>query len=211
VPLVVNGVEFVGGVLGGDVHTVLEHFWTQFDKRVERLVNPGCWGYSFRPNRNDPNSLSNHSSATAADGNAPKHPNGIEASRNFSRAQIAEVHQILAEVPELADVLHWGGDWHAPLRPDPMHAEIHGHDLAKLARVAQRIRDLEVDMTPAQDKLLNQIAKDAAEARRLAGLALKRGQVNSRAIVASRANDDAGFERVVEEIHALDAEEPTQP
>lgn len=143
VPLVVNGVSFAPGVRGGDVHDVMEHFWTQFDKRVERLKNPGCWGWSFRKNRNA-NNLSCHASGTASDGNAPQHPNGIEASRNFSTKQIAEIHKILAEIPELAEVLHWGGDWHAPnLRPDPMHVEIHNTDKAKLARVAARCREFQ--------------------------------------------------------------------
>jgi hypothetical protein len=137
-PFAVAGVSFPGGVRGGDVAIVLGHVALQFHKRVERLASPGCWGYSYRLNRNA-NNLSCHSSGTAIDCNAPKHPNGVEASRTFSRAQIAEVHQILAEIPELVEVVHWGGDWHAPLTPDPMHFEIHDHDLAKLARVADRI------------------------------------------------------------------------
>lgn len=139
-PFAVAGIPFPGGVKAGDVATVLGYVAAQFHRRVEPLVSPGCWGWSYRQNRNAAN-LSCHSSGTAIDINAPKHPNGIEASRNFTKAQIAEVHAILSEIPELAEVVHWGGDWHAPtLTPDPMHFEIHDHDLAKLARVAERCR-----------------------------------------------------------------------
>lgn len=171
VPLVVYNVEFVGGILGGDVHDVHEYFWRQFHERVERLMTePGCWGQNYRPNRNADN-LSCHASATASDGNAPKHPNGIAASRNFSRAQIDEIHQILAEVPELAAVLHWGGDWTGT--PDPMHVEIHDYDKAKLRRVADRIRTLNAGI----QEELNMSNYDTAIARldtsiRDAGIAL---------------------------------------
>lgn len=138
-PLSVAGVEFVGGVRRGDVATVLDYVASRYNTEVEPLVNPGCWGWSYRANRNADN-LSCHSSGTAVDCNAPAHPNGIEASANFTAAQIDAIHAILASVPELDEVVHWGGDWHRPaLTPDPMHFEIHDHDTAKLARVAARI------------------------------------------------------------------------
>lgn len=147
VPLEVAGVTFVGGIREGDVHTVLSHVLGEFDSRVEELRPGQCFGYAFRPNRNDPNELSNHASATAADANSLKHPNGVDASKTFTKAQINECHKILAEIPELAEVVHWGGDWHETnhLTPDPMHWEIHDHDLAKLARVAARIEALQED------------------------------------------------------------------
>ena len=146
VPFVVAGVPFPGGVKGGDVFTVLHHVAREFHHRVEPLESPGCWGWSYRQNRNAAN-LTCHSSGTAIDCNAPKHPNGVEAAKTFADAQIKAVHAILSEVPELAEVVHWGGDWHAPaLTPDPMHFEIHDHDLAKLARVAARIRAKGNDM-----------------------------------------------------------------
>lgn len=140
IPFEVAGVSFPGGVKGGDVWTVLHHVASEFHRRVEPLETPGCWGWSYRQNRNAAN-LSCHSSGTAIDCNAPKHPNGVEAAKTFTDAQIKAVHAILSEIPELSEVVHWGGDWHAPaLTPDPMHFEIHDHDLAKLARVAARIR-----------------------------------------------------------------------
>ncbi len=130
----VNGIEFVGGVRDGDVKTVLGYVAQQVNDRVEKAVNPGCWGYSFRPNKNDPNSLSNHSSGTAIDYNAPKHPNGVATGKTFTAAQIAEVHRILEEVD---DLVRWGGDYHNTI--DSMHFEINaGHDA--IAALAKRLR-----------------------------------------------------------------------
>jgi hypothetical protein len=123
-----------------DVETVFVYLLTRYALTVEPLYGSQCGGFNYRPNRNNPSVLSNHSSATAVDVNSLKHPNGVEASRTFTAAQIAAVHAILASVPELGDLIHWGGDWHPPLTPDPMHFELHNHDLALLARVADRIR-----------------------------------------------------------------------
>jgi hypothetical protein len=118
--LIVAGVEFVGGIVDNDnVEAVFRYLVTQYANRVEMPKNPGCWGFSFRPNRNDPNSLSNHSSGTAIDVNAPAHPNGITTSRTFTQAQIVEVHKILAE---LDHVVRWGGDYTHTV--DAMHFEI---------------------------------------------------------------------------------------
>lgn len=182
-PLVVEGVPFVGGVRSGDVHTVLEYVATQYHHRVEALISPGCWGWAYRQNRNASN-LSCHSSATAIDVNAPKHPNGIEASRTFTASEIAEVHQILAEIPELAEVVHWGGDWHREdrLTPDPMHFEIHNYDRAKLARVAMRVREANVSKSPG---LVFQAAILTACRRALLDIPTRR-RVQRAAVVAIR-------------------------
>lgn len=71
-PLLIDGIGFLPGIVDNDdVATVLGYVARQFHDRVEPLVNPGCWGFAFRPNRNDPDALSNHSSGTAIDCNAP--------------------------------------------------------------------------------------------------------------------------------------------
>lgn len=142
--LIVNGVEFVGGIVDNDdVATVLGYVAAQFDKRVERLVNPGCWGFYYRANRNDPTSLSNHSSGTAIDINAPKHPNGVPTARTYSPAWIIEVHKILAEVNS---VVRWGGDYTKTV--DAMHFEINASPEA-VARAAARLR---MPVKPVQSK-----------------------------------------------------------
>lgn len=139
-PFVVNGISFPPGIRdNADVETVLRYVVEQFAARVEPLINPGCWGFSYRENRNDPNALSNHASGTAVDVNAPKHPNGVPTSRTFTSAQISEVHQILAEV---SNVVRWGGDYHGT--PDAMHFEINA-SRASVDAIATHIRQKEED------------------------------------------------------------------
>lgn len=139
-PFVVNGVSFAPGIRDDDdVEAVLRYVLTQFDLRVEPLHSPGCWGFSYRPNRNDPNSLSNHASGTAVDANAPRHPNGVATTRTFTPAQVAEVHRILLEV---RSAVRWGGDYHGT--PDAMHFEINV-DAASLRGVAEGLRGEIVD------------------------------------------------------------------
>jgi hypothetical protein len=112
----VAGVRMAPGVRSGDVATVLFYVAEQFHRRVEPLVAGWCWGYSYRQNRNAAN-LSCHSSATAIDLNAPRHPNG---KRNtFTPAQVTEVRKILAEVQ---NTVRWGRDFTGT--PDEMHFEI---------------------------------------------------------------------------------------
>lgn len=153
--LVVNGVEFLGGIRDNDdVETVLDYVLEQFDQRVEPLKNPGCWGGNYRANRNDPTSLSNHASWTAVDANAPAHPNGVPTSRTFTVTQVAEVHKILAEVDH---AIRWGGDYTGT--PDAMHFEVNC-DAATLHAVAERLRD---DMPYTKDEL-TAIVKAAVEA-----------------------------------------------
>ncbi|WP_248582615.1 M15 family metallopeptidase [Nocardioides sp. InS609-2] len=146
-PLVVGGIAFVPGIRhDDDVHTVLGYVADQFHTRVEPLRNPGCWGYAFRENRNDPNALSNHASGTAIDCNAPAHPNGVPTNRTFTPKQVAEVHKILAEVDH---TVRWGGDYTGT--PDAMHFEIDTTP-ARLAAVADRIRNQEDDMFTDEDR-----------------------------------------------------------
>lgn len=164
-PLVIGGVAFVPGIRDNDdVATVLGYVLTQFHQRVEPLRNPGCWGFSYRENRNDPNSLSNHASATAADANAPAHPNGVPTATTFTPAQIDEVHKILDEVDH---AVRWGGDYTGT--PDAMHFEINTNPAA-LHLVAQRLQE---DDMAKYDELLAQIAADAAATRAAAEKTLR--------------------------------------
>lgn len=150
--LTVGGVSFEPGIRDDDdVYTVLKYVMEQYDKRVENLVNPGCWGYNYRANANNPNSLSNHSSGTAIDANAPKHPNGVPTRNTFSQKQIDEVHKILREV---SNVIRWGGDYTGT--PDAMHFEVNV-DKATLHKVAEDLG--EDDDMPLTDEDLDKIAK----------------------------------------------------
>lgn len=145
VPFNPLGVSFPGGVVEGDVHTIFTHVVEQLHRRVEPIMRePGCWGYHYRMNRNASN-LSNHSSATAIDYNAPKHPNGVAVARTFSDREVLEIFKIMREIPELDDCIRWGGEYKGT--PDSMHFEITTTDKAKLRRVAQRIANKEEFMS----------------------------------------------------------------
>jgi hypothetical protein len=139
-----------------DVETVFVHLLTRYAAEVEPLDPAQCGGFNYRPNRNNPSQLSNHSSGTALDVNSLRHPNNTPTRATFTAAQVAAVHAIYDSVPELSELVHWGGDWGAPLVTDSMHHELHDHDLAKLARVAERIREAD-DMTPAQEAKLDAV------------------------------------------------------
>jgi D-alanyl-D-alanine carboxypeptidase-like protein len=118
VKVIIGGVELLGGVRAGDVATVLEYVATQFDKRVERLIEGHCWGYASRPIRGQSTGYSNHASATAVDLNAPEHGRGKRGT--FSPKQVAEIHEILREV---RGAVRWGGDYSTGM-VDEMHFEI---------------------------------------------------------------------------------------
>ncbi len=78
-------------------------------------------------------SLSNHSSATAFDWHAPKHPLGKAGT--FSRAQVATIHAIVNIECERA--VRWGGDYSG--RKDEMHFEVMKNE-AECARILKKLR-----------------------------------------------------------------------
>jgi hypothetical protein len=129
---VVQSEWFPGGAKEGDVTTVLRYVAEQLNARVEPIVGGTCWGYSYRANANNPNSLSCHASGTAIDWNAPQHPNG--AYGTFTDAQVGEIYAILNEVE---GAIHWlNGDDGGTA--DQMHFEV-CVDANTLAGVAARI------------------------------------------------------------------------
>lgn len=128
------GHVFHSGVRGGDVAIVLGYLVRQMHARVERIelyADGDEWGYNFRPNRNDPDSISCHGSGTAIDWNAVLHPNGKAGT--FTSGQMVEIDRILAE---LDGVVRWGGDFNGT--PDEMHFEI-CKDAAAVAAVARKL------------------------------------------------------------------------
>lgn len=130
----VRGVSFPAGVKGGDVATILRYVFTHLDANVEKIHPGWCWGYYFRPNVNNPTQLSDHSSATAGDYNAPAHPNSKVGT--FSSAQRVEIRKLLNF---LEGTVKWGGDYH--YTKDEMHWGISDETTpAAVARVAAKIR-----------------------------------------------------------------------
>jgi hypothetical protein len=136
-PLVIAGESFAPGVRSGDVHYLFTRFWTDFHNEIEPLFHVGWhaaddWGYAFRQNRNA-NNLSCHASATAADGNATRHPNGVPADKTFTPTQIAGIRH-LCKV-KYRGLLRWGGDFTGT--PDSMHVEVIGTPGQVAALVAE--------------------------------------------------------------------------
>lgn len=132
-PIVIRGMKcFLPGVRNGDVHTVFSYIFARVDSEVEPidLGHPqDDWGFSYRPNTNNPSELSCHASATAGDYNATRHPNG--KGNTWQPWQKAKILAILAEVGNVVRVL-WGYD--------EMHFEICA-SVQQVAVQAARIRN----------------------------------------------------------------------
>jgi len=132
--LSVGAATFPAGVRRGDVHVVLGYVARRFDREVEALVRGWCWGHSYRVISGS-TSLSNHSSGTAIDLNAPRHPLG--KSGTFTATQRSHIRSILNSCN---GVVRWGGDYSG--RKDEMHFEINVRPGdARLAALAKRIGD----------------------------------------------------------------------
>ena len=89
------------------------------------------WGYCFRMVRGSLNNLSNHSSGTAIDLNASKHPLGKVGT--FPNDKVPMIRALAKKYG-----LRWGGDYKS--RADEMHFEI---DLSE-AKVAALIGSLKL-------------------------------------------------------------------
>jgi hypothetical protein len=79
--------------------------------------------------------------------------------------------------------------------------------IAQLPTILERAKELVNPREELSVADIETILKRLDKIDRMQERILARGQVNSRAIVASRANDDAGFQRVADQIAALDKEE----
>lgn len=124
------GVKFPGGVKAGDVATIFRWLIERLNT-IEPVVPGWCWGWEYRPNVNNPSTLSCHSSGTAIDYNAPNHPNGARGT--WSAAKVSAIRGWLAE---LGGVVQWGADFTGT--KDEMHFEING-SAAQVAAVAARL------------------------------------------------------------------------
>lgn len=98
------------------VAPLLINFAKKFNELIEPLESGALddWGYCYRDVRNVPGKLSNHSSGTAIDLNASKHPLGKVGT--FEAGKIPMIRALAKKYG-----LTWGGDW---ARKDEMHFEI---------------------------------------------------------------------------------------
>ena len=100
-----------------DVAPILVAFCKEFHELVEPIDKGQLddWGYAFRMTRGSDKVLSNHSSGTAVDLNATKHPLG--KSNTFTKEQTNTIQLLLVKYG-----LAWGGNYKK--RKDEMHFEI---------------------------------------------------------------------------------------
>ena len=99
------------------VAPLLVGFAKEFHELIEPIDGGGLddWGYCYRDVRGNVGKLSNHSSGTAIDLNATRHPLG-----KFGTFPNEKVPMIRALAKKYG--LIWGGDYHN--RKDEMHFEI---------------------------------------------------------------------------------------
>jgi hypothetical protein len=92
-------------------------FCAEFHKLIEPIDEGALddWGYAFRMVRGSTDKLSNHSSGTAIDLNAPAHPLGKVGT--FPPEKVPMIRALSAKYG-----LKWGGDY--VNRKDEMHWEI---------------------------------------------------------------------------------------
>jgi hypothetical protein len=100
-----------------DVAPILVAFCQEFHELVEPIDQGQLddWGYAFRMTRGSDKVLSNHSSGTAVDLNATKHPLG--KSNTFTKDQRNTIQLLIVKY-----ALSWGGNY--KWRKDEMHFEI---------------------------------------------------------------------------------------
>lgn len=107
-------IKFRANYLAG---VILADFASYFHRDVEPIDKGELddWGYAYRAVRGQSESLSNHSSGTALDINASKHPLG--KSGTFTPAQVDKINALIKVYG-----LRWGGNYKD--RKDEMHFEV---------------------------------------------------------------------------------------
>lgn len=113
-PIKGTAIKFRANALAG---VILAAFAAEFHEKVEP-IDVGTlddWGYAYRNVRGTTENLSNHSSGTAIDLNASKHPLGKE--NTFKPEQVKAIHALVKKYG-----LRWGGDYKS--RKDDMHFEV---------------------------------------------------------------------------------------
>jgi len=114
-----------------DVAPILVAFCQEFHELVEPIDQGQLddWSYAFRMTRGSDKVLSNHSSGTAVDLNALKHPLG--KSNTFTKEQKNTIQLLIVKYS-----LSWGGNYKR--RKDEMHFEI----ALDKAQVQNKIKEL---------------------------------------------------------------------
>lgn len=130
-PIPGTSVRAAPGLLEGDVAWLLRWVGSEFNKRVDPLVTPGCWGWNVPTPIPGSDIYSNHCSGTAIDLNAPHFP---WQYKSMSPRQRGECRKI---VNKTDGIVAWGGDF--TTITDEMHFEING-SAADVARIVKKLK-----------------------------------------------------------------------
>lgn len=131
-----------GKIRDGHTHEIFTWLALQYTKRVELINKSSSWGFAPRPIRGG-TTPSNHSSGTAVDFNAHRHPLGVSPTKTMTKDQIAACKAI---TKESGGVLRWGGTY--LLRKDTMHWELNS-SAAKVEAFALKIRGGSIKPKPS--------------------------------------------------------------
>jgi hypothetical protein len=142
-PIPGTSIKAEPGLLKGDVAWLLRWVGSEFNKRVDPLVTPGCWGWNAPTPIPGSNIYSNHCSGTAIDLNAPHFPWTL---KTMSARQREECRKI---VNQTEGVVAWGGDF--TTKTDEMHFEINGTS-QYVARIVNKLKG--VNMKPEEARSL---------------------------------------------------------
>jgi hypothetical protein len=141
------GVRFAAA--NADVATIGQYLIERFHSEVEPITGGihDDWSFAVRNVRGSTTIISNHSSATAWDLNAVRHPR--RATGTFTAAEIRRLRNILADITDDSGdhVIRWGGDFKTVV--DAMHLEIHAggrsvHQAAEKIRAARAAQEDDV-------------------------------------------------------------------
>lgn len=131
-PFAPLGHDFPGGVKAGDVAWLFTDLCV-FLHSLEPMQAPGCWGWSYRPNRNNSRRPSRHGAGIGIDYNAPRHPNGKAGT--WSATKKAKINARLRD--RYKGVIRWGENYRTTV--DGMHFEINGTP-AEIAALVRSLR-----------------------------------------------------------------------
>lgn len=135
-PIPGANVKPVPGILKGDVAWLLRWVGSEFNKRVDPLITPGCWGWNALTPIPGSNIYSNHCSGTAIDLNAPHFPWTLKTMSTRQREECRKI------VNQTEGVVAWGGDF--TTKTDEMHFEINGTS-QDVARVVKKLKGGQMD------------------------------------------------------------------
>jgi hypothetical protein len=148
----IAGTDVKVAVRNGPAGDLLLYAAARWHREVEPLRAPDgvldCWGYAVRLVRGSSTVTSNHASGTALDLRARAHPRGAAPAANFTPAQIATIHRIVADC---RGALRWGGDYQSAPK-DGMHLEVTATEAA-CARVLAQLTAIDHPASPTSPAL----------------------------------------------------------